>query len=87
MRHTKTPKFCKLFDALPKAIQAKANRQFQMLTTDPKHPSLRFKKVAGEENLWSVRVDANYRALGYEEESEITWRWIGAHSDFDKRLK
>jgi len=48
VKHIKDREFRKFFDALPKAIQDKANRQFQMLKTDHRHPSLRFKKVAGE---------------------------------------
>lgn len=87
VKHIKSDKFRKFFDALPKAIQAKANKQFQLLKADSKHPSLHFKKIASEENLWSVRVDANYRALGIESKSEIVWEWIGSHSGFDKRLK
>jgi len=87
MRHTRTADFCKLLNALPKAIQAKANKQFQMLKADPRHPSLRFKKVSSKGNHWSVRVDADYRALGKASESKITWFWIGNHSDADKVLK
>jgi len=88
MKHIKGGRFCKLFDALPKAIQAKANKQFQLLKADSKHPSLHFKKIASEENLWSVRVDANYRALGAESKSgRMVWRWIGTHSEFDKLFK
>jgi len=87
MKHIKGERFRKLFDALPKAIQDKANKQFQMLKTNHRHPSLHFKKIASEENLWSVRVDANYRALGVESKSGIVWRWIGTHSEFDKLLK
>jgi len=87
MKHSRTADFRKLFDALPKAIQAKANKQFQILKAGSKHPSLRFKKVASKENHWSVRVDANYRALGYASESRITWYWIGNHSGADKVLK
>lgn len=89
MKHYRNAKFRKLFDALPKAIQAKANKQFQLLKTNSKHPSLSFKKVAGEENRWSVRVDADYRALAYESKLGIgmVWYWIGKHSDVDKLLK
>lgn len=87
VKHIKSDKFRKLFDALPKAIQTKANKQFKLLKADSKHPSLRFKKISSEENLWSARVDANYRALGIESKSEIVWEWIGSHSDLDNRLK
>jgi len=89
MRHYKNARFRKLFDALPKAIQDKANKQFRLLKMNSKHPSLHFKKVAGEKERWSVRVDADYRAVGYEPKSGIgiVWYWIGKHSDVDKLLK
>lgn len=87
VKHRKSEDFRKFFDALPKAIQVKANKQFQLLKMDIKYPSLHFKKVAGQEGRWSVRVDANYRVLGYESASEIVWYWIGSHSEVDKMLK
>jgi len=89
MRHYRSARFRKLFDALPRAIQAKANKQFQLLKMNSKHPSLHFKKVAGEEDRWSVRVDADYRAVGHESKSGtgIVWYWIGNHSDAEKVLK
>ncbi len=86
MEHRTDAKYNKLLAALPKEIQTKEDRQFQRLEEDDKHPSLRFKKVSGKENLWSFRVDGNYRALGYEDEAEITWYWVGTHSDMDKIL-
>ncbi len=86
MEHRTDAKFGKLLDALPKAIQTKANRQLQRLEENHRHPSLHFKKVPKKENLWSFRVDGNYRALGYEDEAEITWYWVGTHSDMDKIL-
>ena len=35
-----------------------------MFADDPDHPSLRFKKLAGYEDLWSVRISEQYRADG-----------------------
>ena len=32
----------------------------------------------------SVRVSAQYRAVGQRSGDEITWVWIGSHNDFDK---
>lgn len=51
---------------------------------DPAHPSLRFKKLAGYENVWSVRIGAQYRAVGERTGGTIVWAWIGSHNDFDK---
>ena len=58
-----------------------ADKNYDILKKDPKHPSLRFKKIG---KLWSVRVGIYYRALGIEE--DIVWFWIGSHADYDKLL-
>jgi hypothetical protein len=50
------------------------------------HPGLQFKKVEGEDDLYSVRISANYRALGVMQGSRIVWFWIGSHADYDKRV-
>jgi hypothetical protein len=51
---------------------------------DPSHPSLRFKKLAGHERIWSLRINDSVRALGERRGDPITWFWIGSHNDFDK---
>lgn len=58
-----------------------ADKNYDILKKDPKHPSLRFKKIG---KLWSVRVGIYYRALGIEE--DIVWFWIGSHADYDKLI-
>ena len=60
MRHIKDPRFQPLFDALPADVRAVANRNFALLKSDPKDPSLHFKCIRGD--LWSVRVGRRYRA-------------------------
>ena len=51
---------------------------------DPGHPSLRFKKLAGYEQVWSVRINEQYRAVGERDGDTVVWVWIGSHNDFDK---
>lgn len=51
---------------------------------DPRHPSLRFKKLGGYGNVWSVRINDQYRAVGEREGDTIHWAWIGTHNDFDR---
>ncbi|MGE4179291.1 MAG: hypothetical protein AB7J34_05650 [Limisphaerales bacterium] len=46
---------------MPTSVRALADKNFNLLTADPRHPSLRFKKVG---DYWSVRVGIAYRALG-----------------------
>jgi len=84
MTHRATPRFWACYRLLPKEIQELADRCYEMLKNDPRHPSLHLKKI-GE--VWSVRVGLHYRALAVEEGSEFVWVWIGTHADYDRLLR
>jgi hypothetical protein len=73
-----------MYQALPRDARDLADKNFALLKSDPRHPSLRLKKLG---NLWSVRVGDHYRALGTEVEGGIYWIWIGTHADYDKRTR
>lgn len=81
--HYATQRFWKCYDALPEVVQRVADQNYELLKTEPSHPSLHFKKV-GE--YWSVRVGRGYRALGVEVENGISWVWIGTHAEYDKLI-
>ncbi len=83
MKHSTTTKFWELYGKLPEHIQRLADKNFQLLTNNPEHPSLHFKKI---EEMWSVRVGAHYRALGFDHEGGVLWFWIGSHADYDKYM-
>ena len=61
-----------------------ARRAYQLFLADPSHPSLRFKKLAAYEHIWSVRINERYRAVGERHGDTVTWVWVGTHNDFDK---
>ena len=61
-----------------------AKKKFQLLKTNPMHPSLHFKKVG---NFWSVRVGINYRALAIEDGDDFIWVWIGSHDEYEEMIK
>jgi hypothetical protein len=84
MRHIKDPKFQPLFDALPADIRALADKNFALLKRDPKHPSLHFKRL--QDDIWSVRVGAKYRALAVEGDDCFQWFWIGSHAEYDRLI-
>ena len=86
MKHMTLPRFWQHYRKLPKEIQALANKNFELLKSDLHHPSLHFKKIGTDKQLWSVRVGAHYRALGTEKPNGILWFWIGPHSTYDKLL-
>jgi len=73
-----------MYQALPIEIRELADKNFALLKSDPRHPSLHFKKLG---KLWSARVGDHYRALGTDVEDGIYWIWIGRHSDYDKKVK
>lgn len=87
MKHLTLPRYWQYYQALPKKIQQLADKKFQLLKTSPYHPSLHFKKIGGENSLWSVRVSRQYRALGREKPEGISWFWIGSHAKYNQLLK
>jgi len=44
---------------------------------------LRFKKLQAHDNLWSVRINEQYRAVGVRSGDTVEWIWIGTHNEFD----
>lgn len=81
-----TRSFRTAFASLPDEIQARARRAYHLFRDHPEHPSLRFKKVAQLENVYSVRIGLGYRALGVLEGSTVIWFWIGSHADYDRTI-
>ncbi len=81
MKHYASPKFWELYEALPGDVRELADKSYELLKSDSRHPSLHFKKIS---ELWSVRVGAHHRALAVEVEGGMYWFWIGTHADYDK---
>jgi hypothetical protein len=75
------PDFWSAYPSLPPNIQTVADRAFALLTSDPYHPSLHFKRLGDH---WSVRVGIHHRALGFEVADGILWFWIGSHAEYDR---
>ncbi|MCE9525547.1 MAG: hypothetical protein K8R36_05785 [Planctomycetales bacterium] len=86
MKHFTLPRFWQHYQKLPREIQELADKNYELLKSDPNHPSLHFKKIGGKKQLWSVRVGAHYRALGMEGSEGIVWFWIGTHAEYDRLL-
>ena len=82
--HRATARFWKCFERLPEDVKKAAKKSFDLLKTDPLHPSLHFKKSG---DFWSVRVDLSHRALGIKDGQDFIWTWIGSHSDYDRMIQ
>ena len=80
MRHRATRRFWQAYHALPQPARAIADKNFQLLKADLRHPSLHFKRIG---RTYSVRVGLDYRALALVRGDEAVWFWIGTHADYD----
>jgi hypothetical protein len=82
--HHASPDFWFCYRNLPEDVQRLADKAFELLEENPRHPSLRFKKIG---SLWSARVNLNYRALAAEaNDGSYVWFWIGTHAAYEKLL-
>ena len=77
------PSFWRAYAKLSPAAQARARLAYQVFAANPNHPSLRFKKLQGGGEFWSVRINEQYRAVGVRSGDTIQWIWIGTHNEFD----
>lgn len=83
MTHRASQRFWSLYLALPPVVRETADRCYELLKRDPRHPSLQLKKVG---RFWSVRVGLYYRALAVQRDADLVWFWIGTHAEYDKIL-
>ena len=84
MNHRASTRFWQGYRRLPEDIQRLADRAYELLCLDPRHPSLHLKRVGA---LWSVRVGLHYRAMAVKDVSEFVWVWIGTHAEYDQLLR
>ena len=81
-----TREFREYYSCLPEEVREHARRAYRLFRNNPHHPSLRFKKVDEEGNIYSVRIGLGYPALGVMEGSTVVWFWIGSHAQCDRLL-
>ena len=81
MNHFATPEFWSHHRRLPTEVRDLAYRCFALMQADPRHPSIRLKKIG---TYWSARVGLGYRALARERAEGLVWFWIGSHSRYDQ---
>lgn len=86
MKHMTLPRFWWRYRQLSPEIQMLADKNFELLKVDPRHRSLRLKRVGKSGEFWSARVGLHYRVLGYAAGDDILWFWIGSHAEYDQIL-
>jgi hypothetical protein len=79
-----TRRFWELFQALPSEVQDLAVKDYHLWRRNANHPSLRFRRLRGSDERFTIRVGDHYRALGRLAGEQMIWVWIGTHSDYDR---
>ena len=86
MKSHTTKRFRDAFDGLPEQVRRQGQEAYLLFKQNPYHPSLRFKRVHPTRHIYSVRIGADYRALGARDGDDVVWFWIGSHADYDRLL-
>ncbi len=73
-----------MFSHLPADAQNDARRSYRLFQDNPSHPSLQFKKLEGEDDIYSARIGLGYRALAVMRKDRVVWYWIGSHAEYDR---
>lgn len=84
MKSATLPSFWSAYRSLDQNIRHSARKVYQIWRENPFHPSLHFKCINDQENIWSVRITRSYRAIGILENDTVTWFWIGSHDDYKR---
>jgi hypothetical protein len=80
------PSFWEAYNRLETTTRERAQKVFLLWSENPFHPSLHFKCVHAEDNIWSVRITRSFRALCILEKDTATWFWIGSHDDYERLI-
>jgi len=81
MKISRTESFKKDYRKLSEEIKKSANKQIVQLLIDHSHPSLNLEKLSGYGDLYSVRVNIQFRISLSIAAEEIILRRILSHDD------
>jgi hypothetical protein len=84
LKHRASVRYWRLYAELPNETRQLADRAFEILKDNPRHPSLHLKMIG---RFWSVRVGLHYRALAVRDGGDLLWFWIGDHGSYDRLVK
>ncbi len=79
-----TEQFEQAYEKLTKAEKRSVRKALTLLGDNPKHPSLRIKKMEGGKNIWEARPSKRLRMIFEMIGETIFMRNVGEH---DKVLK
>jgi mRNA interferase RelE/StbE len=64
---------------LPTEVRDRVDKQLALLLVNPRHPSLRLKRLQGTDRLWEARISRNYRMTLEMAGDVILLRRLGTH--------
>jgi len=79
-----TKKFIKDYKSLPNDIQKIADNQLACLLKNPRHPSLKLKKMQDSRDIWEGRINYTYRFTFHWEGKNCILRRVGTHDILKK---
>lgn len=84
MKSNTLPSFWETYKKLDAVTRKRARKAYRLWAADSFHPSLRFKCINHEEDIWSVRITLGVRSLGVLDGDTVTWFWVGDHDDYKR---
>ena len=79
MHFEATKTFLKLYKKLDPEIKKQVKKALILFQKDPSHPSLGHKKMAGQENIYEIRISKNYRITCTKSGNTAILRKVGTH--------
>ena len=86
MISVRTARFKNAYSGLPLQIKTAAQKSFKIWKATPTHPSLHFKRIHKKQDIYSIRITLDYRALAIKQEETFIWFWIGNHREYDELI-
>ena len=81
MKSYALPSFWECYHQLPEHIRKLADKNFELFSKNPSHPSLGFKRKG---SVHTTEVGRRYRAIARERNGDYYWFWIGSHEAYNK---
>lgn len=79
MKAVFTKSFEKDYKKLPPSVQRRTDKQLSLLMSNPRHPSLRTKKLQGTTDVWEISISREYRMTFTIVEDCLFLRRVGTH--------
>lgn len=82
MKSSTNRRFWETYHQLPPPLRREARKTYRLWLSNPRLPSLHFKKVG---KVWSIRIgNTGYRAVADLRGDKVYWFWIGPHDEYER---